>query len=204
MNENKGFKTIAVIAIIISVICISVAYAALQATLKIEGTATVKTTDAWKINFTAVKNNSATDGAQEITAPTAVAPVSKLTWSTRFGAPKASYTFTATITNSGTIPAKLDSADSYLGSTGTAVNSFDYTVTIDNKSIDEYSGYVWESGASKDIVVVTFDKDSLLSTDDLKNLNTQSVTFTLDLPFSQATDAEVAAATSANQIFKAN
>ena len=203
MNANKGFKSIAVIAIIVSVICISIAFAALQATLKIEGTATVKTADAWSISFTNIKNNAATLGAEEVTVPTATT-TPDLSWSALFKAPGAKYTFTATIKNNGTIPAKLESGAGYLTTTGTASTKFTYSVKIDNQSINDYQGYVWAAGASKDIVVtVIFDEEGLLTQDDLKSLNTETVTFNLNLPFTQATDADVASATTNNKIFTA-
>ncbi len=204
MKNNKGFKTIAVVAIIISVVCITVAFAALNSSLTISGTATVTSTNAWKISFTDVKNSNVTDGAVVNTAPSATTPTPNLTWAATFSAPKASYTFTATVTNGGTIPAKLESAASYINASGAASTSFDYTVTIDGTTIDNYGGYVWAAGASKDIVVtVIFDKDAQLSSDELDDLNTEVATFTLNLPFTQATDSDVSAATSANKIFTA-
>ena len=204
MNNNKGFKSIAVIAIIISVICISIAYAALNATLKIEGTATVKSTNAWSISFTDVKGNSATAGAEEKLAPTATT-TPNLSWAATFKAPKAQYTFTATIKNGGTIPAKLQAPTvSYITAEGAASTKFTYTVTIDGTEIDTYAGYVLAAGAEKDVVVtVIFDAAGSLTDDELTALNTETVNFGLSLPFTQATDADVASATTSGKIFTA-
>lgn len=201
MKNDRGFKSIAVVAICIGIVCISIAYAALNSSLTITGTAGVSATDtSWEIAFTNVKNTSTTGGVTVTTAPSATA-TTNLTWAAAYKAPKSSYTFTATITNSGTIPAKLESG-TYLGTTGTASSNFDYTVTIDGTSIENYGGYVWAAGASKDIIVtVTFDKNGTLSSEELTALNTQVATFTLNLPFVQATDAEVTAATTGNKIF---
>lgn len=203
MKNNRSFKTIAVVAIIISVVCISIAFAALNATLTISGTATVSSTSAWKISFTDVKNSSTNAGASVTIAPSATT-TPDLTWSAVFSAPKASYTFTATVTNGGTIPAKLESAASYISASGNASPNFDYTVTIDGTTIDNYGGYVWAAGASKDIVVtVIFDKNAQLTSEQLDNLNTEAATFTLNLPFTQATDSDVNSATVSGKIFNA-
>lgn len=203
MKNNKFFKTIAVVTIIISVVCISIAFAALNATLTISGTATVSSTNAWKISFTDIKNSSTNAGASVTTAPSATT-TPNLTWSAVFSAPMASYTFTATVTNGGTIPAKLESATSYISASGTASPNFDYTVTIDGTTIDNYGGYVLAVGASKDIVVtVIFDKNAQLTSEQLNNLNTEVAIFTLNLPFTQATDSDVNSATASGKIFNA-
>ena len=208
--KNNNFKAIVIVAMIVSVVCISVAFAALNATLTIEGTATVTTTNAWKISFTDVKNQNVGSGVVVSTAPTATT-TPNLTWAATFKAPKNSYQFTATITNGGTIPAKLESA-TYLGIEGeaytdiadTSEKTFVYTVTIDGQPIDSYAGYVWAAGASKDIVVtVTFDENGKLTADALTALNTKLATFTLNLPFTQATDAEVTSASNDGKLFTA-
>ena len=57
-NKDKGFKVMAVVALLIAVVGLSIAYAGYTATLTVEGTATVKS--AWEIVWTTLDNGTAT------------------------------------------------------------------------------------------------------------------------------------------------
>ena len=49
-KKERGFKTIAVVALCVALVALSVAYAGYTSTLTVEGTATVKS--AWDIKWT--------------------------------------------------------------------------------------------------------------------------------------------------------
>lgn len=191
MEKDRKFRALAIAAICVAIVGVSVAYAALTASLKITGTATVSTADAWKIQWT---NVSEMTKSSAVTANKATIESGNqnITWSATFGAPKTSLSFTATFTNSGTIPAKLE-AGTYVAATGDASTNFTYTVTDADGNIADKAGYILESGKSITLTVtVEFDKDGSLTESGLSALDTKTATFTLNLPWTQATDAEVA------------
>lgn len=193
MEKDRKFRALAIAAICVAIVGVSVAYAALTASLTITGTATVSTENAWKIEWTNVTDltkSSAVTGSK----PVITAGNQEITWSATFGAPQTKLSFTATFKNNGTIPAKLN-AGTYLNATGDAASKFTYTITEAGADIADRAGYVLEAGAEVDLLItVEFDKNAALSSTELANLNTKTATFTLELPWSQATDAEVSAA----------
>lgn len=67
MEKDRGFKVIAVVALLIAVVGLSIAYAGYTATLTIEGTATVKS--AWDVKWTDLDNGTAT-GYADVTNKT--------------------------------------------------------------------------------------------------------------------------------------
>ena len=76
MEKNRSIKLYIMFALIISVVGLSIAYAAFSSTLTIEGLVTVKkTTDAWNIGIEALDGTTnltptITGSAKEITSPT--------------------------------------------------------------------------------------------------------------------------------------
>ena len=194
MEKDRKFRALAIAAICVAVVGVSVAYAALTASLTITGTATVSTADAWKVQWTNVGEPTKSSA---VTIPEGGAPAiesgnQNITWSATFGAPKTSYSFKATFTNSGSIPAKLE-AGTYVSATGDASANFTYTVTDSDGDIADKAGYILESGKSVELTItVNFDAEGTLTEEQLTALNTKTATFTLNLPWTQATDAEVA------------
>lgn len=194
MEKDRKFRALAIAAICVAIVGVSVAYAALSATLSITGTATVSTENAWKVEWSAVSEitkSSAVTLTKGVTKPTITAGNQGITWEATFGAPKATLSFTATFKNSGTIPAKLQEG-TYVAATGDASANFTYDVKVGSEDISTKTGYILTSG--KEVIVtvtVTFDAAGELTDAELTALNTKTATFTLNLPFTQATDAEV-------------
>ena len=106
MEKDKKFRALAIAAICVAIVGVSVAYAALQATLSITGTATVNTTGAWGVKFVGVDSTTKTTGVTYTSAPEAEG--TDITWAATFTAPGDSLTIKAKIENTGTIPAKLN------------------------------------------------------------------------------------------------
>ena len=129
MENNKGFKILAIVALCVAVAGLSVAYAALSETLNISGTAKVGATSAnWNVHFangSCNKTGGATAGA--ITATGTQVTLGEST----FTAPGDSVVCTFDVTNTGTINAKVQTVNIPTAS------SFTYTGSGDAKLTDE-------------------------------------------------------------------
>ena len=76
MEKERGIKILAVVALLVSVIGLSIAYAAYSATLLVSGTVTAKkSADAWNIRFSSTDGTS-TSGTTIATLPEGFRPTS--------------------------------------------------------------------------------------------------------------------------------
>ncbi len=106
MEKDRKFRALAIAAICVAIVGVSVAYAALSATLNINGTATVDTTGAWDIQ---IKTPACTaTGLAKCDPAAALTGTTTLTWGAKFVAPGDTVTVTANIVNEGTIDALLE------------------------------------------------------------------------------------------------
>lgn len=106
MEKDRKFRALAIAAICVAIVGVSVAYAALSAILNISGTATVSTDGAWNI----VINTPACTKTGLASCDPAIPSISgtTLTWGAKFVAPGDTVTVTANIVNEGTIDAVLE------------------------------------------------------------------------------------------------
>ena len=111
MEKERGAKVIAIVALLIAVVGLTVGYAAYSSTLNINGTANVDPA-SWKVNFdykTGTKLTGTTSGhALENTAPT-LADTTISGFDVTLKAPGDSVAYNFLIKNSGTLNAKLAS-----------------------------------------------------------------------------------------------
>ena len=111
MEKERGAKIIAIVALLIAVVGLTVGYAAYSSTLTINGTATVDPA-SWKVNFGYKTGNSLTGTikghATETTAPT-LADTTISGFNVTLKAPGDSVTYNFLIKNSGTLNAELAS-----------------------------------------------------------------------------------------------
>lgn len=109
MEKERGAKIIAIVALLIAVVGLTVGYAAYSSTLTINGTATVDPA-SWKVNFGYKTGDSLTGTikghATETTAPT-LADTTISGFDVTLKAPGDSVTYNFLIKNSGTLNAKL-------------------------------------------------------------------------------------------------
>lgn len=110
MEKERGAKIIAIVALLIAVVGLTVGYAAYSSTLTINGTATVDPA-SWKVNFdykngTTSLTGTTTGHATETTAPT-LADTTISGFDVTLKAPGDSVTYNFLIKNSGTLNAKL-------------------------------------------------------------------------------------------------
>lgn len=110
MEKERGAKIIAIVALLIAVVGLTVGYAAYSSTLTINGTATVDPA-SWKVNFdykngTTSLTGTKTGHATETTAPT-LADTTISGFDVTLKAPGDSVTYNFLIKNSGTLNARL-------------------------------------------------------------------------------------------------
>ena len=193
MERDRKFRALAIAAICVAVVGVSVAYAALQTTLSIEGSASVGTLEsAWNIHWDNVKL-VAKDSTINYTKTPVISAGNdeQITWSAVFTAPNTSLTFTADIENEGTLNAKLTNI-TYGKSANTGSEDlepmFDYTVTVDGTDIISKKGAILLSGATKTVTVTVKLKD--MDNAAFATLANKEIFFSLTPVFVQAADGE--------------
>lgn len=109
MEKDRRAKLIAVIALVIAVIGLSIGFAAYSTTLTIGGSATVKAS-SWKIMFENLSASVPTGTATEVTAPTINNNDTNIgDYSVSFTTPGDTISYTFDITNDGTFNAEISS-----------------------------------------------------------------------------------------------
>ncbi len=192
MEKDRKFRALAIAAICVAIVGVSVAYAALQASLTITGTAAVNAT--WGLEF--VEANTTKTGLATITtAPTTNG--TQLTWEGTFGAPGDTIVFTAKIHNVGSIPAKLSSV---IPCTITAKNSedtdlvkfFECTAKYGTNELSTRQNKVLAGGATTTSTVEITAKlkpfTGAETNETLVSLNGKKFEFTTSLTWEQAAD----------------
>jgi hypothetical protein len=104
MERSKNYAVFGVLALIVSLVAVSLAYAGFTATLNINGTANVKAA-SWNVHFANLQNVINTGTAVEITHPTVTA-TNIGNYAVSFSTPGDSITYTFDVVNSGTFNAK--------------------------------------------------------------------------------------------------
>lgn len=112
--ENKKKIMIAVLSVLVCVM--AVGYALLSQQLTINGTATIDST--WKVEITGIEVTGTTgDGASVSATPN----VTSASFEATLVQPEDSVTYTVTIKNKGTLPAKVSSYSAVPGTNGNAI-----------------------------------------------------------------------------------
>ena len=189
MGKDRKFRTLAIAAICVAIVGVSVAYAALSAALNVTGTATVDTAGSWNVTPTPVKC-TATNGAyfitekEHVTTKDFTAVGGTVNWDATFTAPKQSVTCTFSWTNGGSIDAAVKKLVATVN--GTQAANFDYTVTMGNTKLTPTTpnNKVLKAGSTKKVTMtVIFDKDGKLET---LPTTEETATFTAAFEFAQA------------------
>ena len=164
MEKNREIKIIAVVALLVAVVGLSVAYAALSATLEISGSATINSA-SWDVGF--VKDTYETTGSASFVEPT-VSSTSITGYSAKLITPGDSVTYKFKITNQGSIPATLGTVNiGNISCTGT--DSAEATATCANLTYSvTYAdgtaikvGDALDAGATKDAkITIAFNSNA--------------------------------------------
>lgn len=164
MKKNKGKdknSVFLVIGVLLVVGIITVGYAALSATLSINGTANIGGA-TWDIHFETIEetDNTNVEATQEPEA--SGDDTTELTYQVSLTKPGDIYQFTADIVNDGTLDAKLDS----LRLEGNTLNYVNYTVTYENGDPIEEDDSLLAGSSVTILVTVQYDR-SAVDDDDL-------------------------------------
>ena len=208
MEKDRKFRALAIAAICIAVVGVSVAYAALAATLNINGTATVDTSNSWNVKF--VNASSMTNKANIVVDGPSITSDQLVEWEATFTAPGQQISFTVDVQNAGSIDAVLTNITKTIEGAAKTVTLnageeneeeyevFTYETKINNTSVEkvgDLSGTRLASTKSFTVTVtVTFDAAKKLGNTEFTGLNTKTATFKLGMEFGQAvgTEAEIA------------
>lgn len=151
MDKKKNYL---IGGLLVAIIAMAVGYAALAQRLDITGTATIKGDVKWDIKFTAI-DSSLENGAVNAADPTASG--TSATFNVELPKPGAKATYTITITNAGTIDAKLESITDLATGTSDAGDTPGINPTDPTQIIFSVSGInandVIKAGETKDITV---------------------------------------------------
>lgn len=175
-KKNSSFVVIALLLIV----TISIGYAALSATLNINGTSTIKT-NTWDVHFANVKVTTNT-GATVTKAPTITeGKTTEVTYNVALNKPGSVYEFTVDVVNGGTIAAKTSATPTLGGNTQPTI--FNYTVTWADGS-DITANTALAAGATKTVKVrIEYKKD--ITAAQLPSADT-ALSLTCSIPYVQA------------------
>ncbi|MBR4618524.1 MAG: hypothetical protein IKO49_04380 [Bacilli bacterium] len=141
-NNKKNSKKGALLVLLL-LLAISVGYAALTTTLKINGNTKIKKA-TWDVHFANISAATKSEGATVVSAPAIVAGDNTanadqtVNFSVTLAEPGDFYEFTVDVVNGGTIPAKIsDSAADILTVNG-------YEIINDEKSSEPIAKTTWE------------------------------------------------------------
>lgn len=187
MEKERKIKTLSLVALIVAVLGLTVAFAALSQTLTINGSATVDTA-TWDIHFANLSSGATTGGASVTTEPTIKADSSGKA-STVIGdydvvltKPGDSVTYTFDVTNAGTVDAILSSLTKAVKPTCTSNASVEndativcdgltYSLTYTDTSTEVKENDTLNKGETKNMTLkLEFESDTL-PTDDVSISN---------------------------------
>ncbi len=187
MEKERKIKTLSLVALIVAVIGLTVAFAALSQTLTINGTAKVNTA-TWDIHFESLSEASLTGDASVTTAPTinvgkdeAAKPNTDISnFEVVLTKPGDSVTYTFDVTNAGTIDATLGtltktapecSSPTSVEEDATIVcDGLTYTLTYTDGGQEVKQNDVLNHGETKNLTLkLSYDSDKLPSDDVLIN-----------------------------------
>ena len=130
MEENRGFRVIAIVALCISVICLSIGFAAFSQTLTINGTGTLKG-NTWKVKFTNLVTPTTLNGnlvGDAVVAGNFDVSGTTFTFNVTLINPGDKVVYDFKVKNEGTINAEV-SAVTLTGVSAALAKKIDYTLT---------------------------------------------------------------------------
>jgi hypothetical protein len=107
MERSKNYVVFGILALIVSLVAVSLAYAGFTQNLNINGTANIKSVK-WEVKFVNLSNEIATGTATELTAPTIKSGSTSIgDYSVQLSSPGDTIAYTFDVINSGNFKAKL-------------------------------------------------------------------------------------------------
>jgi hypothetical protein len=108
MEKSRNYVVFGVLALVVSLVAVSLAYAGFTQTLNINGTASIKTAN-WNVHFANVANKTLSTGASWGTQPALDGATKIGDYSVTFTTPGQSASFEFDVENTGSFAAKLTS-----------------------------------------------------------------------------------------------
>ena len=108
MEKQRTTKVVALSALIVAIVSITVAFAAMSTTLTINGTAVMQTAN-WEVRFVPATLTSSTTGAATVTTAPTLTDTTLGTFAVVLTRPGDSIVYTFDVTNAGTINARIGS-----------------------------------------------------------------------------------------------
>lgn len=175
MQKDRGFRALAIAAICVAVVALSIGYAALSQSLDIDGTTTVKG-NTWDVGFETLEvptldNGNLTGSATEISSSISV---TTLDFAINLVLPGDSVTYVWTVHNKGSIDAMLSDAPVLNGIDAALAENVTYTFTYNNGD-EILANDILEAGAKEKLkLTVKFSElaSQLPATDIPLSLNT--------------------------------
>ena len=199
MEKQRSIKVLSVVALIVAVLGLTVAFAALSQTLNITGTGSVKgnTSDelgkkTWDIHFENVKIASTT-GLAEATLPAETNTTVLVDYTVKLSAPGDSVTYTFDVVNGGKLDAELSNfvkseslvctgnGDNAEADASTVCSNLTYTLTYDDSSKTEVTkgDTLTVSEASKKMILtIAYNGSSIPSNDVTINSDSLEIAMT--------------------------
>lgn len=177
MEKDRSFRSLAVIAILVATVGISIAFATLSQVLQVSGTAKVKG-GTWAVSFTNLQAPSVIGEANIDTLATLTNNSTTMNFAVSLKQPGDKVTYLFDVTNSGTINTKV-SAINLAGVTEAAAADVTYTLTYADGTPISINDTL-DAGVTKNLkLVVTFNSSatSIPSTDITLNLGA-TITYT--------------------------
>lgn len=177
MNKNRQTKIITIVALCIAIIGLSIAYAAMDELLKINGTATMKT-GTWSVKFANLSEATITGDATVVTKPD-LSDTYIGDYKVELTKPGDAVTYTFDVTNTGSIDAILGTFTKAATPTCTGVsttnattdaatvcNNIKYTLTYTDTNEEVKETDTLDSGATKNMTLkISYEGNELPSDD---------------------------------------
>jgi len=128
-RTGKGRRNIAIIALVVAILGMTVGFAALQQTLNIQGTATVRAA-TWDIRFANLSTPTLA-GAAVVDTPATLTLGTTMNFGVSLSQPNDSVTYEVDMVNNGSISARISSV-TLTGVTEAAAENITYTLTYAN------------------------------------------------------------------------
>ena len=181
MKEIGKERKIAIAALIVAVLMLTVAFAAMSRTLKINGTAKVDSA-SWDIRFTSANMTNKKGDAREVVEPVIDNGGINLTLKVGLRKPKDEITYEAVIENKGDIDAEIESIE-YPTLTDDQAKIIEFVATYQNG--DEISKSQEINAGEEKTVTLKIEKREFTSVDEEGNRDIFAKNFTVFAGFSQ-------------------
>lgn len=178
MEKDRNGRVIAIAALLLSVIGISIGYSAMSTTLNINGTATMQTSK-WSIKFANLSEPAITGDADVVTAPT-LTNTAIQTYSVKLTKPGDSVKYTFDVINGsedmdaiiGTFtkntPVCTGSGDNAESDANTVCSNLVYTLQYSAGSIDVQQGDTLDAGETRSMTLTIGYEGTTLPTNDVE------------------------------------